>query len=96
MENSTLLTVSELRSKFRLKNDLYKILSQQSKLLQSLTSHLLVQYLIPSYRKCSVKFMKDILSCKKKVGFSLFEIFCNTQIIWSIKSKDSWLSRAGC
>ena len=66
MDKSRLHTVTNLSTKFRSKEDLYKVLTLQSKQTLIHLLKILVHFLLPVFRKCPVKFMKDVLSGKKK------------------------------
>ena len=66
MDKSRLHTVTDLSTKFKSKENLYKVLTQQSKQTLIYLLKTLVHFLLPAFRKCPVKFMKDVLSGKKK------------------------------
>ena len=71
MDKNRLYTVADLSAKFRSKEDLYKVLTQKSKQASTIWLKTLVHFLLPVFRKCPVKFMKDILSGKKKARRSV-------------------------
>ena len=58
------VTKSELESKISSKKDLHYILRQGCKKLQILW---IGQYYIPNMNQCSITYLKDVLSGKKKV-----------------------------
>ena len=55
--------IEELESKIRSKKDLYYILRQWCNII----CIFLGQYYIPDESQCSIRFLKDVLSGKKKV-----------------------------
>ena len=61
--------IEKLNSKFRSKLDLYKVITQQRKYLISRHRSSIVHYLVPAYRRCPVKYMKDLLAGRKRASF---------------------------
>ena len=55
--------------KLKSKLDLYKVITQQSKDLISNYYSSIVRYLVPAYRRCPVKYMKDLLTGRKRASF---------------------------
>ena len=51
------------------KKDLYKIITLQSKDLISNYYSFIVHYLVPTYRQCLVKYMKDLQAGIKRASF---------------------------
>ena len=66
MEESKYFTVTDLQSKFRSKLDLYNILKHQCKYKRFTINGKIGQFMLPSYRKYPVSYMKGLLSGKKK------------------------------
>ena len=67
MESTSLINIESLKSKFRTKTDLYTVMTEQRKGYMSIYNPI-VHFSLPSSRRCPIRFMKDILRGKKKVG----------------------------
>ena len=63
------MTAEELGSIFRSKRDLHKILTIDSKL--KIVDYKLENYLLPSYKRCPLEFIRQIIADEKKVSISL-------------------------
>ena len=67
--------VEELESKIRSKRDLYYVL-RQCCTCDYLLSFTLGQYYLPQESHSSIRFLKDVLSGKKKVSKDYFTLMC--------------------
>ena len=68
MEKKQVYPVGDLAGKFRSKDDLYRLLTQQRKHSTSYHAIHIVHYLLPTYKKCPVRFMKALIAGEKKVN----------------------------
>ena len=78
-----LLPPQVLAEKFKSKRDLYKLLVTDCKIFIRLTL-ILVKYFLPSYKQCSLSFIKQILSGEKKVSKRYDNKFLGIQKIWAL------------
>ena len=59
----------KIKSKFRSKLDLFKVITQQIKNLISRHRSSIVHFLVSVYRRCPIKYMKDLLAGRKEQVF---------------------------
>ena len=68
MEKKQVYPVWDLVGKFRSKDDLYRLLTQQRKHSTSYHAIHIVHYLLSTCKKCPVRFMKALIAGEKKVN----------------------------